>query len=93
MELKRMNMKKGWVIAIVAIVVVLAGVIAFLGFGLAQAQQEKQEMEELMALDKQEMENEYRSFTQQYDELKNTIQNDTLTQQLNAERQRAQQLL
>lgn len=86
-------MKKGWIAAIVALVVVLAGVIAYLGFGLHQAQQDKQEMEELMALDKQEMENEYKSFTQQYDELKNTIQNDTLTQQLNAERQRAQQLL
>lgn len=86
-------MKKGWIAAIVALIVVLAGVIAYLGFGLHQAQQDKQEMEELMALDKQEMENEYKSFTQQYDELKNTIQNDTLTQQLNAERQRAQQLL
>lgn len=86
-------MKKGWIAAIVALVVVLVGVIAYLGFGLHQAQQDKQEMEELMALDKQEMENEYKSFTQQYDELKNTIQNDTLTQQLNAERQRAQQLL
>ncbi len=86
-------MKKGWIAAIVALILVLAGVIAYLGFGLHQAQQDKQEMEELMALDKQEMENEYKSFTQQYDELKNTIQNDTLTQQLNAERQRAQQLL
>ena len=50
-------------------------------------------MQELMELDRMEMENEYRGFTLQYDELRNTIQNDTLAQQLNAERQRAQQLL
>lgn len=86
-------MKKSWIIALSVVFLLLVGVIAYLGFGLHQAQADKQEMEELMELDKQEMENEYRSFTQQYDELKNTIQNDTLTQQLNAERQRAQQLL
>lgn len=86
-------MKKSWIIALSVVFLLLVGVIAYLGFGLHQAKADKQEMEELMELDKQEMENEYRSFTQQYDELKNTIQNDTLTQQLNAERQRAQQLL
>ena len=57
------------------------------------AKTEKAEMQELMELDRMEMENEYRGFTLQYDELRNTIQNDTLAQQLNAERQRAQQLL
>lgn len=86
-------MKKSWKIAAGAVFLLMVGIITFLGLGLKQAQDEKMEMQELMELDKQEMENEYKSFTQQYDELRNTIQNDTLTQQLNAERQRAQQLL
>ncbi|MDO4215314.1 MAG: hypothetical protein Q4D12_05300 [Bacteroidales bacterium] len=76
-----------------AAILLLVGTVAYLGMNLKQAKDEKMEMQELMELDRMEMENEYRGFTQQYDELKNTIQNDTLAQQLTAERQRAQQLL
>lgn len=87
-----MNKKTMIILAAVA-VILLGGVAIYLGFNLKKAQNEKAEMQELMELDKLEMENEYKGFTMQYDELKNTIQNDTLAQQLNAERQRAQQLL
>ena len=88
-------MKKNVVIIVIAaiLIIALAGVAFYLYTNLEEAKADKQEMQELMELDRQEMENEYRGFTMQYDELKNTIQNDTLAQQLNAERQRAQQLL
>lgn len=85
--------KKTLIGAGAAAILLLVGAVAYLGMNLKQAKDEKTEMQELMELDRMEMENEYRGFTQQYDELKNTIQNDTLAQQLTAERQRAQQLL
>ena len=86
-------MKKSYLAIAAVIALILIGAVAYLGLNLKQAKTEKAEMQELMELDRMEMENEYRGFTLQYDELRNTIQNDTLAQQLNAERQRAQQLL
>lgn len=86
-------MKKAYIAIGAVIALILIGAVAYLGLNLKQAKTEKAEMQELMELDRMEMENEYRGFTLQYDELRNTIQNDTLAQQLNAERQRAQQLL
>ena len=86
-------MKKAFIGISILVALLLVGAVVYLGLNLKQAQDEKVEMQELMEMDRMEMENEYRGFTQQYDELKNTIQNDTLAQQLTAERQRAQQLL
>ena len=78
-------MKKSYLAIAAVIALILIGAVAYLGLNLKQAKTEKAEMQELMELDRMEMENEYRGFTLQYDELRNTIQNDTLAQQLNAE--------
>lgn len=86
-------MKKAFIGIAAIVALLLIGAVVYLGTNLKKAQDEKNEIQELMEMDRLEMENEYRGFTQQYDELKNTIQNDTLAQQLTAERQRAQQLL
>lgn len=86
-------MKKAFIGIAAIVALLLIGAVIYLGTNLKKAQDEKNEIQELMEMDRLEMENEYRGFTQQYDELKNTIQNDTLAQQLTAERQRAQQLL
>ena len=50
-------------------------------------------MQELAALDKKEMENEYQQFAAQYSEMKTRINNDSIVEQLSREQQRTQQLL
>lgn len=67
-----------------------------LGYTLYHLQQEKKtnaDLQQLASLDKKEMENEYTQFALQYDELKRSIKNDSLMQQLNKEQQRTQELL
>lgn len=86
-------MKKTFIGLAAVVALALIGAVIYLATNLKKAQDEKTEIQELMEMDRMEMENEYRGFTLQYDELRNTIQNDTLAQQLTAERQRAQQLL
>lgn len=49
--------------------------------------------EKLAALDKQEMENEYQQFSDQYGEMMQRIKNDSIVAQLTREQQRTQQLL
>lgn len=71
----------------------LIGVIAWLVLSNRQLTQEKQEMEELAALDKQEMENEYERFTLQYSEMMTQINNDSIIAQLTQEQLKTQQLL
>lgn len=58
--------------------------------------EQERELEELRALaemDRKEMENQYEQFALQYDELKKGIKDDSLITQLEAERQRTEQLL
>ena len=50
-------------------------------------------MQELAALDKQEMENEYERFALQYSEMKTQINNDSIIAQLTQEQMKTQQLL
>ena len=50
-------------------------------------------MQELAALDKLEMENEYEHLTMQYSEMMTQINNDSLVAQLTREQLRTQQLL
>ena len=50
-------------------------------------------MQELAELDKKEMQNEYEKFAQQYSEMKNQINNDSIVAQLTQEQLRTQQLL
>jgi hypothetical protein len=50
-------------------------------------------MQELAALDKKEMENEYQQFANQYKEMQTRINNDSIVEQLGREQQRTQELL
>ena len=50
-------------------------------------------MEQLAALDKKEMENEYQQFANQYSEMKTQISNDSIVAQLTAEQEKTQKLL
>lgn len=80
-------------IAAVVSVVLLLGISVWLFLSLKQQQEANQELHELAALDKQEMENEYERFTLQYSEMKTQINNDSIVAQLTREQLRTQQLL
>ena len=71
----------------------LLGIIAYLGYSLNEQKQVNKDMQELAALDKKEMENEYEQFAAQYSEMKTRINNDSIVEQLSREQQRTQQLL
>ena len=79
-------------ILIGVIILMLAG-IAFLTYSLMQEKQANKDMEELAALDKQEMEKEYQNFAAQYSEMKTYIKNDSIIAQLTEEQARTQKLL
>ena len=80
-------------ITLVLLVALLAGGVAGLLWNLQQKQQEIVDMQELAALDKLEMENEYERFTAQYSEMMTQINNDSIVEQLTREQLRTQQLL
>lgn len=86
-------MKKKVIIPLVAIMLLLVGGIAYLFINLNQQKQENQAMQELAALDKKEMENEYQQFANQYSEMKTQINNDSIVAQLTAEQEKTQRLL
>lgn len=77
----------------VVLILVLAGVVAYLTNSLQEQKAANQEMQELAALDKQEMENEYQQFADQYSEMKTRINNDSIVAQLTKEQLRTQELL
>lgn len=60
---------------------------------LAEKEKELQELRQLADLDKKEMENQYAQFALQYDELKKGVKDDSLIARLDAEQQRAENLL
>ena len=82
------------VIASLAILIALlvAGVV-WLAYSLSEQKQVNKDMQELAALDKQEMENEYQQFAAQYSEMKTRINNDSIVAQLTREQMRTQDLL
>ena len=84
--------KKVLIPLIVAVVLLVAGV-AYLAVSLSSQRQANKEMQELAALDKKEMENEYEQFARQYSEMKTQINNDSIVAQLTREQMRTQQLL
>ena len=86
-------MNKKILISLIVLVVILCGGIAWLFFSLQEQKQANQEMQELVELDKQEMENEYARFALQYSEMKTMITNDSIVEQLTQEQQKTQQLL
>lgn len=87
-----MNNKK-IVVPLAAVIVLLVAGIVYLGYSLNQEKQVNKDMQELAVLEKQEMENEYQQFADQYSEMKTRINNDSIVAQLNREQQRTQQLL
>ena len=66
---------------VVVILVLLVGAV-WLFLSLQEQKQMNQDMQELAALDKQEMENEYERFALQYSEMKTQINNDSCIAQL-----------
>lgn len=84
-----MDKNKIQIIIIVLLIAIIGGVSFF---ALRQVEQNK-EMTELFAIEKEEMENEYTTFANQYDELQVQINNDSLREKLANEQLRTQRLL
>lgn len=84
-----MEKNKKLTIIIAALIVIVAGT-AFFAFN---EMRKNQEMTELFAIEKQEMENEYSTFATQYDELQIQINNDSLREKLETEKLKTQRLL
>ena len=82
--------KKGILIAAVAVLVIAIIGVTYLLFTEKQA---NRELVQEFQLDKEDLENEYTRFAQQYDELKMTISNDSLAQLLDQEQLKTQRLL
>lgn len=90
---KHLGMKKKTLIPIVAVIVVLVAGVAWLTLSLVQQRRANHDMEELVELNKLEMENEYQRFADQYSELITSINNDSLVAQLTEEQLKTQRLL
>ena len=88
-----MNKKKKILTILLLLIAVLIGGVFFLVKGLNDQRKANQEMQELAALDKQEMENEYQQFADQYAEMRSQITNDSLIAQLTQEQLKTQRLL
>ncbi len=86
-------MKRNILIPIIIVGLLLIGGIIYLFHGLNQQRQANRELQELAELDKEEMENEYEQFANQYTEMRAQITNDSLITQLTREQERTQQLL
>ena len=86
-------MKKKIVIPLIIVILALLGGVAWLLWNWQEQKQVIQDMQELAALDKQEMENEYERFALQYSEMKTQINNDSIVAQLTQEQMKTQQLL
>lgn len=81
-----------WIPLVILILLLLAG-IGYIGYRYYQEREANEAMQELAALDKQEMENEYEHFAMQYSELQKQINNDSIIAQLTQEQMKTQQLL
>ena len=84
---------KKYLIPLILLCLLLAGGLVWLYLNLDKQKQENKEMQELAALDKQEMENDYQQFALQYSEMKTQINNDSIVAQLSAEQEKTQRLL
>ena len=92
-NIKTTRKMKKYLIPLVLLCLLLAGGLVWLYLNLDKQKQENKEMQELAALDKQEMENEYQQFALQYSEMKTQINNDSIVAQLSAEQEKTQRLL
>ena len=86
-------MKKYMIPLLVVVIFVLFVGAVWLFLNLQEQKQVNEDMQELAALDKQEMENEYERFALQYSEMKTQINNDSIVEQLTQEQMKTQQLL
>lgn len=86
-------MNKKVIIPLAVIIVLLIAGVAWLTVSLISQRRATADMEELAELNKQEMESEYQRFSDQYNELITSINNDSLIAQLTAEQLKTQQLL
>ena len=82
--------KKSLLIAAVAVLVIAIIGITYLLFTEKKA---NRELVQEFQLDKEDLENEYSSFVQRYDELKFKVSNDSLAQLLDQEKLKTQRLL
>ena len=92
-NIKTSRKLKKYLIPLILLCLLLAGGLVWLYLNLDKQKQENKEMQELAALDKQEMENEYQQFALQYSEMKTQINNDSIVAQLSAEQEKTQRLL
>lgn len=84
-----MNKKVLLIIAVSVLVIALVGIT----YLLFTEKQNNRELVEEFALEKEDLENEYTRFAQQYDELKLTVSNDSLSVLLEQEQIKTQRLL
>lgn len=84
-----MNKKSLLIIAVSVLVIALIGITYLL---FTEKQSNREQIEEF-ALEKEDLENEYTRFAQQYDELKLTVSNDSLSILLEQEQIKTQRLL
>lgn len=90
-----MNRKNLLITIAAATLIVLAALVAWLGYRASKAEETSRQMEELQQLaemDKLEMQNEYEEFARQYEELQTQINNDSLIAQLEKEQKRIEEL-
>lgn len=86
-------MNKKVLIPLITIIVLLLAGVAYLVYSLHEEQKASDDMRELAALEKQEMQNDYEAFAKQYSEMMTQINNDSIVEQLTKEQLRTQQLL
>ena len=84
--------KKIWIPTII-VVLILAGVTAYLFINLNKQKEENAAIKELAEIDKKEMENEYQQLAQKYSDMNTQINNDSIVAQLTAEQEKTQRLL
>ena len=80
-------------IPIILLILALCAGVVWLFLSLQAQKQTNQEMQELVEMDKREMEAEYARFALQYDEMQKQITNDSIVAQLVQEQEKTQQLL
>ena len=87
------GMNKKLMIPLIVLVLALCAGVVWLFLSLQEQKQTNQEMQELVEMDKREMEAEYARFALQYDEMQKQITNDSIVAQLVQEQEKTQQLL
>ena len=79
--------------SVIALIIILALALIGVSFLLFRSHATNQEMQQLFEVEKEEMENEYSNFANQYDELQIKINNDSLYEKLEQEKIKTQRLL